>query len=434
MSGKRLRTALGQLGLLQIQHVSPVRSGAAQGLVGRVYEQLEQEFGVLAPPVALHSPAPEVLAASWLMLREVLIVTGQVQRPLKEAVATTVSAANICPFCVSVHSSTLTGLAGATNALALANDKVGSVTDPRVRAVAAWAKDSGTEEGALRHEPTCPAREAPELIGTAILLQYLNRMVNVFLGELPLPPGVPKIALRPVMRILGGKLRSATSEPHPPGRSLNLLPPAPLPGDLSWAAANSEVADAFARACAAIEAAGTRSVAAPVREAVLAELAGWHGELRGPSRAWVEAIVSGLPAAHRAAGRLALLTALASYQVDRSVIEEFRLYQPGDATLIELTSWASLTAARRVGGWMAIPWKCGHFQLAVCPPGGGVARARKSGLVRLGCGLGSLPRGRVRLMWWRTWGGSREAGAGCPFLKPASPWHSSPSVSLAPRS
>ena len=52
--------------------------------------------------------------------------------------------------------------------------------------------------------------------------------------------------------------------------------------------------------------------------------------------------------------RLALLTALASYQVDRSVIDKFRLDWPDDATLVELTSWASLAAARRVGGWIPV--------------------------------------------------------------------------------
>jgi hypothetical protein len=90
----------------------------------------------------------------------------------------------------------------------------------------------------------------------------------------------------------------------------------------------------------------------------MAELENWHGERRGPSRAWVESAVSGLPSADRAAGRLALLTALASAQVDRSVVRMFRASRPGragrpgDSTLVELTAWASLAAARRVGTWI----------------------------------------------------------------------------------
>lgn len=343
MGGKRIRTVFGQLGLTQVRYVSPVRMSAATGLVADVYAQSERDFGLLAPPVALHSPAPDVLAAAWLMLRETLLVTGHVERGAKETVATEVSASNECLFCVTIHSGTLTGL--------VRSDSSG---DQRFRAVGAWTRAGTTEDTATRYQPACSAAEAPELIGTAVLLQYLNRMVNVFLGEVPLPPGVPKVALGTVMRVLGGMIQTAAGHQHEPGAALDLLPTASVTPDLSWSAANPAIAGAYARACAAIDLAGTRSVPDPVRALVSRELATWHGEARGLSRAWVEEAASGLPLPHRPAGRLALLIALASYQIDGSVIDEFRLDQPGDETLIELAAWASLAAARRVGSWIPV--------------------------------------------------------------------------------
>jgi AhpD family alkylhydroperoxidase len=279
------------------------------------------------------------------MLREVLLVTSDVDRTAKEAVAATVSFGNSCPWCVAIHSTTFSGLSG---------NAAESVTDPRLQALAAWAKDCGTREGARRHEPACSAEEAPELIGTVALLHYFNRMVNVFLTELPLPPGTPRIALGPVMQVLGRQIRPAAGQSYQPGTSLELLPTAPLSRDLSWAASNPVVAGAFARIRGAVDAAGSRSVAPAVRDVVMTELEKWHGEQRGPSRAWAEDAISALPAAHRAAGRLALLTALASYQVDRSVIGEFRSGGSSDAQLVELTSWASLAAARRACAWIPV--------------------------------------------------------------------------------
>ena len=354
MNAMRVRRQLGRLGLTQINYVSPVRVDAADGLVGQVYRQTEDDFGVLAPPVSLHSSAPTVLAACWLMLRETMVADGLVARTVKEAVATTVSLGNTCPFCVSVHGRTLGALNPTVTVLMLANDRQYEIADPEVRAAVEWARACATADGAAGYEPVCPAARAPELVGTVVLLHYLNRMVNVFLGEVPLPPHVPRMALGTVMRVLGRTFRAASRLPHPPGRALDLLPSAPVPDDLAWAAAGPVVADAFARAGAAVADAGARSVPSAVRDLVTAELAGWRGERRGPSRAWATAAVSALPADQRPAGLLALLTAFASDQVDRTVVDDFRAHWPDDARLIDLTSWAALAAARRVAGWIPV--------------------------------------------------------------------------------
>ncbi|HEX4701568.1 MAG TPA: carboxymuconolactone decarboxylase family protein, partial [Pseudonocardiaceae bacterium] len=139
---------------------------------------------------------------------------------------------------------------------------------------------------------------------------------------------------------------------HKPGTALMFQPAAVLPADLSWAAGSATVADAFARASAAIDVAGIRSVPAAVRDLVTAELAAWQGLPKGIGRGWVEDLVAGLSTADRPAGRLALLTAFAPYQVDDAVVAGFRGVRSGDEALIELTSWASMAAARRVGTWL----------------------------------------------------------------------------------
>jgi hypothetical protein len=136
--------------------------------------------------------------------------------------------------------------------------------------------------------------------------------------------------------------------------ALDLLPAAELPAEFGWAAEAGQAGVALARVVAAIEDASGSVVTQPVREVVRQELAEWNGEPRGVSRSWVEAAVSGL-GADRAAARLALLTALAPYQVTRTDVEEFRSVQSSDEALILLTSWASMTAARRVGSWLRQP-------------------------------------------------------------------------------
>ena len=349
MGGTLLRTAL-RRSLTRVHHVHPVRPASATGLVARVYRQVERDFGMLAPPVALHSPAPGPLAASWMMLRETLVADGAVDRATKEAVATAVSLGNTCPYCVTVHSTALSGL---THGLVtVAEERVESVGDAGVLAVAAWARSGGTSESAVARPVPFPVEHAPELVGVAATFHYLNRMVNVFLDDSPLPSGLPVAARGGVLRVMGRFMGAHAGATHPPGAALDLLPAASVPEDLSWTEGAPHVSGAFARAAAAIGAAGDRSVPVAVRDLVSAQVAGWNGHPRGPSRAWAEEATGELPDRQRPAGRLALLTALASYQVDRAVVEAFRRVEPDDQVLVELTSWASMVAARRVAGWM----------------------------------------------------------------------------------
>jgi len=352
MARALMRAAL-RRSLDQVKYVQPTRLDEAGDAVSRVYRQVERDFGMLAPPVALHSPAPGPLAASWLMLRESLLADGLVPRGTKEAVAAAVSLANSCPYCVAVHGATLQGLLGSTAAAAVATGHLDSIGDPAVRAVARWALESGRAADQPA-EPPFAREQAPEIIGVAVTFQYLNRMVNVFLDDSPLPPAVPLPARRGVLRVLGRFLGATAEGRHQPGAALDLLPPAPLPPDLWWAAGSPHVAEAFARAAAAIELAGDRHVPAAVRDAVGTRLAGWDGQQLGLSRAWLADEVRQLPAAEQPSARLALLSALAAFQIDRSVIEEFRGVQPDDEALVATTAWASMAAARRVGGWLAI--------------------------------------------------------------------------------
>jgi alkylhydroperoxidase family enzyme len=319
MNGMFVRTAR-RSSLAQIQHVAPVPPGAAPEPVARVYAQVERDFGMLAPPIALHAPAPDALAAAWLMLRETLLITGRADRATKEVVGTAVSLGNTCPYCVEVHSATLGGLIrggsarGADgDAAALAGGRIASVTDPAVRDAAAWAEACGRRDTAGRHPAPFPADQTAELIGVVVTFQYLNRMVNVFLRDSPFPSSLPGAARGGLMRLLTRILGPTTRNVRPPGTSLGLLPDAPLPADLSW------------------------------------EWDGGHPA--GLGRSWVAEAVSRLPAADRPAGRLAMLVAFASYQVGEAVIDEFRQDRPGDTALIELASWASMAAARQVGRW-----------------------------------------------------------------------------------
>ncbi|MQS06132.1 carboxymuconolactone decarboxylase family protein [Streptomyces alkaliphilus] len=321
--------------LRDIHHVTAVPPNRAGGEVARVYARAEREFGVLAPPLALHSSAPEPLAACWLLLSRTLLTEGRVGRAVKEAVATEVSRANSCPYCVDIHQAAVDTLPRPT-------------PDTPGAEAAAWLR-SGAGQG----EPApFGAGETAEIIGVALTFHYLNRMVNVFLDDSPVP--APAALRGPILRAVARTMR-------PAGGSLDtdadddLLPGAPLPSELRWAKAAPAVADALARSVAAVEHAA-RWVPHPVRALLTDRLADDGEGAPGPGRARLEAALAGLREPdHRAIGRIALLTAFSAQQLTGADVAAFREHHPDDRELVELTSWAALRTAVVVAGRLAAP-------------------------------------------------------------------------------
>ncbi|MFI6066626.1 carboxymuconolactone decarboxylase family protein [Micromonospora sp. NPDC051227] len=348
--GRLLARAMGNPGLAQVQHIRPVKPSAARGTVDEVYRQVVDDFGMLAPPIALHSPAPPALAASWLMLRETLLTAGPAERAAREAVAAAVSHSNRCPYCVEVHGATLTGLVGRAGAPAVVTRGAVGLADPRLRELAAWAEASGSPDPARRPPPPFPAAWSAGLIGVAVTFHYLNRMVNVFLTESPLP-ALPPAVRAGARRVAAGLFGALARTDRPPGRSLALLPPAAAtPPDLAWAAGNPSIVDALARAVGAVDGCAATAAPEPLRRLVRDRLARTTDGTPGPiGRPELDALVAPLAPAQRPAGRLALLVALASYQVTDRLIDEVRAGGHDDAALVALSAWASLTAARQVG-------------------------------------------------------------------------------------
>ncbi|MEV0899198.1 carboxymuconolactone decarboxylase family protein [Actinoplanes sp. NPDC049802] len=333
----------------QVRHVTPVPASTATGPVGRTYGQVAGEMRLVIPPALMHSPSPRSLAAYWMLMREAVLVSGAADRASKEAAATAVAVATICQYCVDMHSVSLYEFTGEHDAERLAADQVGDMNDPRIRAISAWARTAHEAPGAVPLPPWLTPAARAELMGTLVAMHYLTRTVNVFLSSFLLPPGLTGRARRRMKRGLSRLLRPTLHARLEPGLSLDLLPPAPLPEDAGWAAANPWIAGAVSRASAAFDAAGRRRLSPEVRAVVRDHLDRWRGEEAGISTAWCEDALAGLGPEDRATGRMALLTAVSSHQVGDETIALFRRHLPGDDALVEVVGWAAFEAARRIG-------------------------------------------------------------------------------------
>ena len=333
-----------------IKYVQAVPPKQATGLVAEVYDQARREMGRLPEAITMLSGDPALSAASWAAFREPLLATGSAARARKEVVAGTVSQLNQCPYCVDAHAIMLYGAGASDFATRLVSGEPMSAADPAMRLAAGWVAAT-MQRPAQPVAAPFPADQAPEMVGTLVHYHYLNRLLNVLVDGTFLPgsPRARKIARRVAGRVLSRYVRRRNE----PNQSPGLRPGSPLPADLAWAAPAPNIAAAFAALAAVTGQAGERSVPPAVRSLLDDVLAQWDGQPPGLSAAWVSEPLAALSPADRPAGRLALLTALASYQVTDADVAAYRADHPADGDLLGAVAWAAFSAARLMGTWAA---------------------------------------------------------------------------------
>lgn len=330
-----------------VKHVRVVPRRSADGVVRAVYDQARKELGMLPDAVTMFSASPALAAATWAPFREALLVAGHAPRVVKEAVAAQVSALNECPYCVDAHTIMLYGGGAGSFATSLLSGTEFD-GDPQLRAVADWAAGNMVRPAEPVPAPF-PAEQVPEIVGTLVEFHFLNRVIDVLL-EGTFLPGTDRA--RKIARQVAGKVLSKRIKARRvPGEAAGLVGGHPLPADLSWAAPAPGVAAAYAALAAVTDSEAQRVVPDSVVELVNRTLDGWDGRFPGPSRAWLDGPVAGLPAADRSSGRLALLTALAPFQSTDGDVEAYRTDYPDDADLLGLLTWSAFSAARRIGAW-----------------------------------------------------------------------------------
>jgi hypothetical protein len=57
-----------------IRYITPVGKRDAAGVVSRVYQQSARDLGRLAEPIVILSPAPDILAGYWALMREANVI------------------------------------------------------------------------------------------------------------------------------------------------------------------------------------------------------------------------------------------------------------------------------------------------------------------------------------------------------------------------
>jgi AhpD family alkylhydroperoxidase len=312
---------------------------AAEGLTADVYEHVNRDFGFLKAPgidspfVAL-SPVPELLAGAWTALYESVLVEHRVSRRDKEAIVTAISEINECQFCVEAH--TVLGVAA------------GGEAEP---ALVEWARATRSPASPIVQNPPFSPEESAEVIGTALVFHFINRIVNVFHGLHGMAPLLGPLG-SPVGRLTALYVRGTTRRRHTAGNSLHFLAASDPSKALGWAQPVESIAAAWGRFEAAAERAAEWVLSEPVAACVSGAVDAWDGADPPLGKAWIQEAIGDLQPEDQPVARLALLSALAPNRVERSVVEEFRVHRPTDRELVATVGFGAFAAARRIGTWL----------------------------------------------------------------------------------
>lgn len=320
----------------EVRHVVPVDPRRAEGLVADVYRQVKAELGVIGPAITMLSPAPELLAPVWALLRESLLVGGPEERKAKEVVATVIAVRNECRFCTDAHTMMLHAAGESELAEAIRAGRA-----PREwAALADWAAEPGPEG-------PFPAEAAPRFIGTVLVFELITRLVKALASnESPSPVTATRLGRSVASRLV----REAVAADLEPGLSLPLLERRP-----DWAreveirepawAAGSPVGRAYG-SVRAMAAYGSMLLSDRAADAV-ARTVGAAGTEIG---AWPPAVAGGeeLPSQAALGAWLAVSAALAPGAVAAADVEEWRGDVFTDHCVVHLLSYGAMTAVDAV--------------------------------------------------------------------------------------
>jgi len=344
----RLRFELiDRMSVKTMRYVSVVPRAKADGLVARIYDMIADDFFINGS-LTSHSKVPSLLAGVWTGGRESILVTDRLDRTTKEAMTAVLSRVNDCLYCGDMLISLVHGGGKHQAASQILSQSEETIADPDLRARLEWVKAIAAPGWTAPENTPFAAGQLPEVIGSLLAMSHINRFSHVVMDGSPVkaPLGLTGVKSA-ALRMFGSELKATTELPLEPGRALDLLPAAPLPADMEWAAPNPRIAAAVSRWAAAVGRESAHVITPAVRETLQRSMQSWEGEAMPISRSWVEREIHDLSGQDRDLARLSLVAAKAAYQVDDSLVDAVLGEKRDEIKLIRVLAWASFSAARR---------------------------------------------------------------------------------------
>ena len=321
--------------MAKVKILDYTRPTKATGLTRSIYQRAENELGLAAEPLLIHSSDPEILEAFYTLGREVLLVRSHVQRTAKDAIATVVSHSNTCQYCVDSHSMSVGAEGDSALMTALEENDLTSIRQHPLYTTIAWFN---TNNASVR--PALSSIALAEYLAVFFYFHYTNRMVNTFVSA----SHIPTSRWAGLFKKIGAWYMSKyTSKPLKRGEYSNV----PDSFDLAGTREEKTVQNRLSYMANLLDN-RIKTVLSPRSiETVQHFIAHWDGEPVPMGRWWVENEIQHLDASERPLVRYILLFGLAGFTLSEEEVVELK-EEIGSLHLLYLSSWGAFNVARRL--------------------------------------------------------------------------------------
>lgn len=332
----------------KLKYIKKIPPKQATGELKKIYDMIGKSWsGPMPGPWLMLASTPELLNVIWINAA-LNMFSGSLKHDEWNVIAASISKMNRCPYCLEAHGMLIDAYASNDTAKYIEMGRIDRIEDPYFKSLAEWSF-STTTKAPIISNPPFNIDKAPEAIMTVLSFHLINRMVNIFLYESGMP--VPELfGLKKLMASLAKPMmrKMIDSMVFDEKELLSLAPMSTLPADMPWAKTNRRVAEAVTRQATAFERVGNETVPKPVRDLLNHQLEFWDGNNVSASQEWINDTLSKLDDGLKPIGKLVLLTAFASYKVDKQIVEDVQIVLPGDSNLVKTVAYASFATARKI--------------------------------------------------------------------------------------
>ena len=329
---------------MKIKYIKYISLKKANPRIKAIYKQIKRDFGILAEPFTLHSAIPDLLATVWAVTREICLINKNVPRPYIETISTAISYNNSCKYCIDAHTIMLLTLKNKSVSEAIKTGNLEQIKDTKLQQICRWVLANNDFNTNIIKCPPFTLDEAPEIVGTAFVFNYINRVVEIFLKKSPVSE--KQFGKSLLLKIATFIFSKSVKTKKKAGESLQFINQEVTDDpDFKWAKPNKIILKTLSALKATCNIEVDKYISSQTKQKIIEIAKTNNRDNVQLSSNWTNRFKKDFSKEEFSLAKLMLLTMFAPYQITEKNISDLQTNNISDEAILAVTSFASLTIA-----------------------------------------------------------------------------------------